>query len=36
MSEHDEHQGYCWPTLGEACGNCHRCTDPVETERDEA
>jgi hypothetical protein len=17
--------GYCWPALGEACGNCHRC-----------
>jgi len=18
-------QGYCWPTLGEPCGHCHRC-----------
>lgn len=19
------HQGYCWPSLGEPCGECHRC-----------
>lgn len=19
------YQGYCWPSLGEPCGNCHRC-----------
>ena len=21
------HQGYCWPSLGEPCGQCHRCRD---------
>lgn len=23
--EPDAHQGYCWPSLGEPCGSCHRC-----------
>lgn len=26
--EKQEPQRYCWPTLGEPCGNCHRCTEP--------
>lgn len=24
-------QGYCWPSLGEPCGECHRCR-PITTD----
>lgn len=29
------HSPYCFPTLGEACGNCHRCTAPEQELADE-
>jgi hypothetical protein len=25
-----QNPGYCWPTLGEDCGNCHRCAPEQE------
>lgn len=28
MSGAGEWQGYCWPALGEPCGQCHRCGSP--------
>jgi hypothetical protein len=29
MSEETAPQGYCFPSLGEPCGDCHRCqSDP--------
>lgn len=28
------HQGYCWPSLGEPCGECHRCDHPAAPEQE--